>query len=76
MAYTLSHLAPGSYDVLLDGEIVASLTRNGPTDPATWSAEILNDLPAGKMPAPFVGPVHTFNSLEEARNWLGAPENV
>jgi hypothetical protein len=29
MPYTLSRLAPGSYDVLLDGVIVASLMRTG-----------------------------------------------
>jgi hypothetical protein len=29
MTYTLSQLALGSYDVLLDGVIVASLVRSG-----------------------------------------------
>ena len=67
MTYTLSRLAPGSYDVLLDGEIIASLARNGPSDCSTWSAELLADTPAGEMPAPFLGPDHTFQSLEEAR---------
>ena len=76
MTYTLSRLAPGSYDVLLDGEIIASLARNGPSDRATWSAELLNDLPAGELPPPFVEPEHTFKSLEEARNWLGATESA
>ena len=76
MTYTLSRLAPGSYDVLLDGEIIASLARNGPSDRATWSVELLNDVPASEMPAPFVEPEHTFKSLEEARNWLGAPESA
>ena len=76
MTYTLSRLAPGSYDVLLDGEIIASLARNGPSDRATWSAELLSDLPAGELPAPFVEPEHTFKSLEEARNWLGATESA
>ncbi len=71
MTYTLSRLAPGSYDVLLNGEIVASLVRNGPSDRATWLAELLNDLPAGEMPAPFVEPEHRFKSLEEALSWLG-----
>jgi hypothetical protein len=41
MPYTLSRLAPGSYDVLLDGVIVASLVRSGPTSNATWTAELL-----------------------------------
>ena len=71
VTYTLSRLASGSYDVLLDGEIIASLARNGPSDRATWSAELLNDLPAGEMPPPFVEPEHRFKSLEEAQHWLG-----
>jgi hypothetical protein len=75
VTYTLSRLAPGSYDVLLDGEIIASLARNGRSDDATWSAELLTDPPAGEMPAPFVGPEHTFKSLEEALSWLGATES-
>ena len=29
MAYTLSRLAPGSYDVLLHGVIIASLVQSG-----------------------------------------------
>ena len=72
MTYTLSRLAPGSYDVLLDGEIIASLVRNGPHSDSTWSAELLTDSPASEMPAPFVEPEHTFKSLEEAQHWLGA----
>ena len=37
MPYTLSRLAPGSYDVLLDGVIIASLVRTGETNRATWT---------------------------------------
>jgi hypothetical protein len=72
VTYTLSRLAPGSYDVLLDGEIIASLARNGRHSDSTWSAELLKDVPAGDMPAPFAEPEHTFRNLEEARQWLGA----
>src|SRR5688572_29130646 len=43
MPYTLSRLAPGSYDVLLDGVIIASLVRSGETNRATWTAELLLD---------------------------------
>ncbi len=32
MTYTLSRLAPGSYDVLLNGVIIASLVQSGETD--------------------------------------------
>lgn len=74
--YRLSRLAPGSYDVLLNGEIIASLARNGRHSDSTWSAELLSDLPVGEMPAPFVEPEHTFKSLEEARNWLGGGSPV
>jgi hypothetical protein len=48
MTYKLSRLAPGSYDVLLNGVIIASLVRSGDTDSATWTAELLVDLPPGK----------------------------
>ena len=74
MAYTLSRLAPGSYDVLLDGVIVASLVRSGSKDNVTWTAEILTDVLSWKRPAPFTEAEHTFSSLEEARQWLGNPE--
>jgi len=74
MAYRLSRLAPGSYDVLLNGVIIASLVRSGDTDNATWTAELLVDLPPGEGPAPFTKPEHTFGSLEEARQWLGEAE--
>lgn len=73
MSYKLTKLAPGSYDVWRNGEIIASLVRSGQTDDATWTAELLVDLPLGEMPAPFTAPEHTFASLEEARAWLGAP---
>lgn len=71
MPYTLSRLAAGSYDVLLDGEIVASLVQSGRTHAPTWTAELLVDLPPGEKPSPFTETEHTFGSLEEARQWLG-----
>ncbi len=74
MAYRLSRLAPGSYDVLLNGVIIASLVRSGDTDNAPWTAELLVDLPPEDRPAPFTEMEHTFGSLEEARQWLGHPE--
>ncbi len=72
--YKLSRLAAGSYDVLLNGEIVASLARNGPRDSASWSAELLKDLAPGERPAPFTKEEHQFASFEEARAWLGTPD--
>ncbi len=73
MSYRLTKLAPGSYDVWRNGEIVASLVRSGQTHDATWTAELLVEPAIGEMPAPFTAPEHTFGSLEEARVWLGAP---
>ena len=74
MTYRLTRLAPGSYDVLLNGVIIASLVRTGPSDSATWSVELLMDLPPHERPAPFTQQEHTFASLDDARQWLGAPE--
>ena len=74
MAYRLSRLAPGSYDVLLNGVIIASLVRNGETDNATWTAELLLDVPPEERPAPFTEAEHSFGSLEDARAWLGDAE--
>ncbi len=74
MTYTLSRLAAGSYDVLLDGVIIASLVRSGETSNATWTAELLTDLPSWKRPTPFIDAEHTFGSLEEAQKWLGGAE--
>ena len=71
MAYQLVRLAPGSYNVALNGVIVAGLVRGGSTDNATWTAELLLDLPPQEWPAPFTEPEHTFASLEEAQAWLG-----
>jgi hypothetical protein len=70
MPYTLSRLAAGSYDVLLDGVIVASLVRSGSSDDATWTAELLVDVHPRRRPAPFTETEHTFGSLREAQEWL------
>jgi hypothetical protein len=74
MIYRLSRLAPGSYDVLLNGVIVASLVRSGTSENATWTAELLADLPPGERPAPFTEQEHTFASLRDAQQWLWVPE--
>jgi hypothetical protein len=71
MPYRLSRLAPGSYDVLLDGSVIASLVRSGETQNATWTVELLVDLPPGERPTPFTEIEHTFGSLEEVQEWLG-----
>jgi hypothetical protein len=64
MTYTLSLLAPGSYNVLLDGAVIASLVRDGSKTPTIWTAELLTDVPSWKRPAPFTESEHTFGSLE------------
>ncbi len=74
MPYTLSRLASGSYDVLLDGVIVASLVRSGRDDNPIWIVELLEDVPPERMPAPFRKLEHSFISLEEVRAWLGNAE--
>lgn len=76
MAYRLLRLAPGSYDILLNGVVIASLVRSGGTNHATWTAELLEDFPPGERPAPFMELEHTFASLEEARVWLGDAELI
>jgi hypothetical protein len=76
MTYRLSRLAPGSYDVLLNGVIIASLVRSGETNRAIWTAELLVDLPPEERPAPFTEMEHTFGSLEEAQKWLGIAEEM
>ncbi len=76
MTYKLSRLASGSYDVVLNGVIIASLVRSGSSENATWTAELLVDLPPGERPAPFTETEHTFASLEDARQWLGISEAV
>ena len=76
MTYTLVRLAPGSYDVVLNGVIIAGLVRSGPSAEATWIAELLVDLAPEERPAPFSELEHAFGSLEEARTWLGDAELV
>jgi hypothetical protein len=74
MPYELHRLAAGSYDVLLNGSIVASLVRSGHKDHPTWIAELLDDVHPRRRPAPFKETEYTFTSLEEARHWLGDAE--
>ena len=71
MTYRLRKLAAGSYDVILNGVIVASLVRTTLRDRVTWTAELLLDVPPSDMPPPFTAPEHDFATLEEACRWLG-----
>ena len=74
MVYKLSQLAPGSYDVMLNGVIIASLVRSSHTREPTWTAELLRDVPPEDRPVPCTGPEHTFPSSGEAQRWLGCAE--
>jgi hypothetical protein len=73
MTYTVEQLAPGSYDVLLNGIMIAALVRsvhrNGPSD--TWQIELLDEMPPAERPAPFTSQWHTFKSRPAALEWLG-----
>lgn len=73
MTYHLIQLAPGAYDLLLHDTVVASVVRNGSRQPYTWTAELLEDLPRNKRPAPFQHIEHDFPSLDELCAWLGHP---
>ena len=78
MTYTVEQLATGSYDVLLDGALTASLVRNvhrdGPTD--TWVIELLDEVPAIKRPEPFTNQRHIFKLRPAALEWLGIQETA
>ena len=74
MPYTLSRLAPGSYDVLLEW---SDYRQSGPqwqNRQRTWTAELLVDVHPRRRPAPFTEAEHTFGSFEEAQEWLGGAE--
>jgi len=73
MTYSLIQLAPGAYDLLLNGEVMGSVVRNSSYQPYTWTAELLVELPRSKRPAPFTEIEHDFPTLEELRAWLGNP---
>jgi hypothetical protein len=69
VAYRLIRLAAGSYDVELNGEVVASLVRE-PSDRARWYAELLDE---DHRPEPFAQAEHEFSTYAEAIEWLGHP---
>jgi hypothetical protein len=73
MPYTLHKLAPGSYDLKLDGELIGGVVKNGPRA-ATWTAELLDDVPSGALPAPFTKTEHNFPTLDAVLTWLGGAE--
>ena len=76
MTYTVEQLAPGSYDVLLDGVVIAGLVRSvhrsGPG--SDWQLELLDEMPAAERPEPFSAQRHVFKSRPAALAWLGVRE--
>jgi hypothetical protein len=52
MTYTLHRLAPGSYDLCLDGELIGGVVRTS-EHRKTWIAELLVDAPPEARPRPF-----------------------
>ena len=72
MGYRLVQLARGSYDVQLDGEVVASLVQSRTSK--RWHAELLDE--REPVPAPFEKSEHTFDTFSGAVAWLGEPEVI
>ena len=72
MPYTLQRLAPGSFDLILNGEVVGSLVRDVSKDgyEGDWMAEPLAEGPP--FPAPFTSEAHRFRTLSAAAEWLDA----
>ena len=82
MTYTIRRLAAGSYDVLLNGCLVASLVREVERSGTTreWLVDLLDEVPPTTWPAPFTAQQHSFASQTAALEWLGIrmsdPENA
>jgi hypothetical protein len=69
----LVRLAVGSYDLEIEGEVVASVVRGGDRGhhAVTWYAELLDE---AALPAPFTQSVHEFASFEDVIAWLAHPD--
>ncbi|KQP77426.1 hypothetical protein ASF60_22965 [Methylobacterium sp. Leaf113] len=78
MTYTLHRLAPGSYDLILNGEIVGSVVRAASIDGGApiWHAELLDDPPSEKRPHPFSKIDHIFGRLQAVTAWLDNGEII
>ncbi len=73
MTYSLTKLAPGSYDLWLNGRIIGSVVRGGSEDTPIWIAELLVNVPPEQWP-PFTKAEHEFPTIGELRKWLDLPE--
>ena len=74
MTYSLTKLAPGSYDLWLNGRIIGSVVRGGSEEAPIWIAELLVNVPPEQRPPPFTKAEHEFPTLGELRQWLDLPE--
>lgn len=76
MGYTLHRLAAGSYDLLLNEQVIGSFVRNisASGNPKSWRVELLEDLSPEQRPEPFTKAKHTFKTFNAAWKWLGDPE--
>jgi len=73
MTYTRIQLAPGAYD-RLNGQAMGSVGRAGHSSKeTTWIAELLEDVPHRRRPAPFEELEHDFATLKAVCAWLGNP---
>lgn len=70
-AYSIHKLASGSYDVELNGKLVAGLVRTEFSHGVRWTAELLEPLESHLRPVPFTDLEHDFPTLSAALNWLG-----
>ena len=66
MTYTLIQLAPGSYDLLLEGKIIGAVVRGSKISPI-WIAELLPEEQPAQRPDPFTELEHEFTSFQELR---------
>jgi hypothetical protein len=74
MSYTLHKLAPGSYDLCKDHELVGSVVRRDQRS-LTWIAEVITEESSSKaLPRPFTKPEHRFPSFDAMLEWLGGAE--
>ena len=73
MTYTLIQLAPGSYDLLLDGKLIGAVVRGGTKISLIWIAELLPEERPAQRPDPFTELEHEFTSFQDLRRWLGNP---
>lgn len=74
--YTVKELAPGSFDVLLDGSLIAALTHSIDGLGGGWRIDLLSEISPSECPPPFESQSHIFVSQQAALEWLGIGKAV